>query len=289
MGSDATRALESRTVGRIDTVTRCFHHTDRETGRSCTRCGRPACPECLHEAPVGSHCFECIRAARPPTRERVRRWNAAAGPLATKVLIAINVVVYLATATGAGGGGRGGDLQSRLSLYGPAVARGEWYRLISSGFVHYGLIHIGFNMLLLYQLGLMLEPALGRTRFVALYFAGLLTGSFGVLLLSPTVVSGGASGAVFGLFGAAAAGLRQRGVGVMQTGIGGLLVINLIFTFVLPGISIGAHLGGLAGGTAAGWLMLRPSPTRRAAFAGVAVAAVIIGAALAGGLWAAQR
>src|SRR5207244_3690928 len=87
--------------------------------------------------------------------------------------------------------------------------------------VHYGLIHIGFNMLLLYLLGLMLEPALGRTRFVALYFAALLTGSFGALLLSPHVFSGGASGAVFGLFGAAAAGLRQRGVSVMQTGIGG--------------------------------------------------------------------
>src|SRR5439155_1137930 len=126
-----------------------------------------------------------------------RRWNATAGPLATKVLIGLNVVTYLATAAGGGAGGRGGDLQSRLSLYGPAVARGEWYRLISSGFVHYGLIHIGFNMLLLYQLGLMLEPALGRTRFLALYFAALLTGSFAALLLSPAVVSGGASGAVF--------------------------------------------------------------------------------------------
>jgi len=185
--------------------------------------------------------------------------------------------------------GRGSDLQSRLSLYGPAVARGEWYRLVSSGFVHYGLIHIGFNMLLLYQLGLMLEPALGRTRFVALYFAALLTGSFGALLLSPHVFSGGASGAVFGLFGAAAAGLRQRGVSVMRTGIGGLLVINLIFTFVIPGISIGAHLGGLAGGTAAGWFVLRPSPTRRSAVAGLAVAAIITAAALAGAIWAAQR
>ena len=204
-----------------------------------------------------------MRAARPPARQRVRRWNATAGPLATKVLIGLNAVTYLATAAGTGGGGRGGDLQSRLSLYGPAVARGDWYRLVSSGFVHYGLIHIGFNMLLLYQLGLMLEPALGRTRFVALYFAALLTGSFAALLLSPDVVSGGASGAVFGLFGAAAAGLRQRGISVMQTGIGGLLVINLIFTFVLPGISIGAHLGGLAGGTVVGWFMLRPSSTRR--------------------------
>src|SRR5439155_1626804 len=192
--NEANRAAGSRTVARIDTVTTCFHHSDRETGRSCTRCGRPACPDCLREAPVGAHCFECVRAASPPARQRVRRWNATAGPLATKVLIGLNVVTYLATAAGGGAGGRGGDLQSRLSLYGPAVARGEWYRLISSGFVHYGLIHIGFNMLLLYQLGLMLEPALGRTRFLALYFAALLTGSFAALLLSPAVVSGGDSG-----------------------------------------------------------------------------------------------
>src|SRR5207237_5504815 len=129
-----------------------------------------------------------------------------------KVLIGLNVVTYLATAAGGGANGRGGDLQSRLSLYGPAVARGEWYRLVSSGFVHYGLIHIGFNMLLLYQLGHMLEPALGRTRFVALYFVALLTGSFGALLLSPNALTGGASGAVFGLFGAAAIGLYHRGV-----------------------------------------------------------------------------
>src|SRR5438874_4727464 len=222
----ADTALGRRIVGLIETVTTCFHHPDRETGRSCTRCGRPACSECLHDAPVGAHCFECIRAARPPARQRLRRWNATAGPVVTKVLIAINVVVFLLTATGGvRAAGRGGDLQSQLSLSGPAVTGGDWYRLVSSGFVHYGLIHIGFNMLLLYQLGLLLEPALGRFRFVGLYFAGLLTGSFGVLLLSPTVVSGGASGAVFGLFGAAAAGLRQRGVGVMQTGIGGLMVL----------------------------------------------------------------
>ena len=231
---------------------------------------------------MGAHCFECIRAARPPTGERLRRWSATSGPLATKVLIALNVVVYVATASSLGAAtGRSGDLQSRLSLYGPAVARGEWYRLVSSGFVHYGLIHIGFNMFLLYQLGLLLEPALGRTRFVALYLAALLAGSFGALLLSPTVFSAGASGAVFGLFGAAAAGLRHRGVKVMQTNIGGLLVINLIFTFVIPGISIGAHLGGLAGGTAAGYVMLRPAPTRRSAAEGLAVAAAIAVAAFA--------
>ena len=267
----------------------CFHHTDRETGRSCTRCGRPACSECLHDAPVGAHCWECIRAARPPRGERLRRWNATAGPLATKLLIALNVLVFLVTAAGGGAVGRGGDLQSRLALFGPAVAKGEWYRLVTSGFVHYGLIHIGFNMVLLYQLGSMLEPALGRIRFTALYLAALLAGSFGAVLLSPSALTAGASGAVFGLFGAAAIGLYHRGVNVWQTGVGGLIVINLIFTCVIPGISIGGHLGGLAGGTAAGSVMLLSPPSRRSTIEGVVLAAVIAGAAVAGAVWAAHR
>ncbi|MBV8295753.1 MAG: rhomboid family intramembrane serine protease [Acidimicrobiia bacterium] len=237
---------------------------------------------------MGAHCVECIRAARPPTRQRVRRWNATAGPLATKVLIAVNVAVFVATSVGGvQAAGRGGDLQSQLSLYGPAVAAGQWYRLVSSGFVHYGLLHIGFNMLLLYQLGLLLEPALGRFRFLALYFAALLGGSFGALLLSPTVLSAGASGAVFGLFGAAAAGLRQRGVKVMQTNIGVLLVINLVLTFAVPGISIGAHVGGLVAGTLVGWVMLHP--TRRSTVTGIAMAVVVMATAVAGSLWAAGR
>jgi membrane associated rhomboid family serine protease len=144
-------------------------------------------------------------------------------------------------------------------------------------------------MLLLYQLGSMLEPALGRIRFLALYFAALLAGSFGALLLTPTALTGGASGAVFGLFGAAAIGLYHRGVNVWQTGIGGLLVINLILTFAIPGLSIGGHLGGLAGGTAAGAVMLRSSPSRRSTIEGVVLATLIAGAAVGGAVWAAHR
>lgn len=280
MGCDAVYASGRRTFGRIDTLTTCFHHTNRPTGRSCTRCGRPACPDCLRDAPVGSHCFECIRAARAPARQRLRSWNAAAGPVATKALIAINVVVFVLASADA-------KLQTQLSLLGPAVANGDWYRLVSSGFVHYGLLHIGFNMLLLYQLGLLLEPALGRVRFLLLYFAALLAGSWGALLLSPTVLSAGASGAVFGLFGAAAAGLRQRGVRVMQTGVGALLVINLILTFAVPGISIGAHVGGLVGGTVTGWFMLHP--VRHSRVKGTIVAILVIAMSVAGALSAAAR
>jgi membrane associated rhomboid family serine protease len=189
--------------------------------------------------------------------ERARRWSATAGPVVTKSLIAVNVAVFLLTTASGALPRHGADLSSRLALYGPAVQHGEWYRLVTSGFVHAGLMHLAFNMLLLYRLGEILEPALGRVRFVVLYATALLTGSFGALVLSPHVFTVGASGAVFGLLGAVAVGLRQRGVGLWQSGIGPLLVVNLLFTFLVPGISIGGHLGGLAGGAALGWVLLR--------------------------------
>lgn len=267
----------------------CFHHPDRETGRACTRCGRPACTECLHDAPVGSHCWECIKAARPPTAQRVQRWNASAGPIVTKVLLGINVLVFLPTLNQSGFNQTGNDIASRLALFGPAVHSGEWYRLITSGFVHYGLLHVASNMVLLYAMGTMLEPALGRVRFAALYFSALLAGSFGVLVISPLALTAGASGAVFGLVGAAAIGLRQRGISVWQSGLGVLLVINLVFTFAVPGISIGGHLGGLAGGAAAGAFMLRTPTTRRSVLEGILLCAGIAAISVIGALWAAGR
>jgi membrane associated rhomboid family serine protease len=287
-------AVYSESIEPIETTT-CFHHRDRTTGRQCTRCGRPACADCLHDAPVGSHCWECIRAARPPTRERVRRWNAGAGALATQAIIAVNVGVFLLTGLTGGAMGRGGDLQRRLALFaslqtpdGPAgVAAGEWYRLITSGFVHFGILHIAFNMLILYRFGMSLEPALGRARMLALYLAALLTGSFGVMLMQPNGVTAGASGAVFGLVGAAAVGLRLRGINVWQSGIGPLLAINLVFTFAIPGISIGGHVGGLIGGAVVGGFMLRPTREPRPVAEGLAFAFLVSAVAFAGALWAA--
>ena len=266
----------------------CFHHTDRETGRSCTRCGRPACSECLHDAPVGAHCWECIKAARPPTAERLRRWYSTQGPIVTKALLVINILVFIPTLSQTGSfSGLSGSLGDRLALFGPAVHNGEWYRLVTGGFVHAGLFHIAGNMVLLYAMGNMLEPALGHVRMAALYFAALLGGSLGVMLVTPTAYTVGASGAVFGLFGAAAVGMRQRGISVWQSGIGALIVINLVFTFAVPGISIGGHLGGLAVGALVGAFMLRTPPTRRAVLEGVGVAAVVSAVAVVGSLAAA--
>ncbi len=119
------------------------------------------------------------------------------------------------------------------------VAHGQWWRIVTGGFLHENLLHIGFNMYLLYILGRMLEPALGRVRFGVIYGVSLLTGSLGALLVSPHSVTVGASGAVFGIMGAAAVEMRARKIPVMQSGIGGLILINLIISFTLSGISWG--------------------------------------------------
>ena len=134
----------------------------------------------------------------------------------------------------------------------------QWYRLVTSGFIHFGLFHILMNMLLLYQLGMMLERAIGSVRFSLLYVASLLAGGLGVLLLDSGGLSGGASGAVFGLMAGAAIGMQRRGVNVWSTGIGTTLLLNLVLTFTIPGISIGGHVGGAIGGAVCGWVMLSP-------------------------------
>jgi membrane associated rhomboid family serine protease len=156
------------------------------------------------------------------------------------------------------GTGRITQAQFDLGLAKPLLAQGEWYRLVTAGFLHFGIIHIALNMWLLFQLGQLLEPAIGRVRFGLLYFAALLAGSAGALLLEPNTLVGGASGAVFGLMGAAFVGLRHRGVNPLSTGLGTVLVLNLIFTFTIPGISIGGHIGGIIGGAIAGWVVLAP-------------------------------
>jgi membrane associated rhomboid family serine protease len=167
----------------------------------------------------------------------------------------------------------GRELDMALSQY--FIDNGEWYRLISSGFLHYGLLHVGMNMFLLWQLGQLLEPALGRGRFALLYFAAMLGGSAGALALSPNALTGGASGAVFGLMAAAAVGLHQRGVNPMKTGIGATLLLNLLITFAIPGISVGGHLGGALMGAAVGYAMLEPRWNRNASW--IAWAAPVAG------------
>ncbi len=263
----------------------CYRHTNRETGVSCSSCGRPICPDCMTPTPVGMRCPECSR-----ERTKVKSLRTmTTEPNVTYVLIAINVIAFLASGRfGVGGTGGGSWLWIHGVLFGPAIHEGhDYWRLISGGFLHANFIHIGFNMYLLYVLGQMLEPVLGSWRFGVLYMTSLLAGSFGALLLAPDSVTVGASGAVFGLMGAAFTEQRRRGIDPMQTGIGGLILINLALSFVLSGISIGGHIGGLIGGVLAGAAFDLGDRNRQpilgyAACLAVAVAAVVAGYYAAG-------
>jgi membrane associated rhomboid family serine protease len=189
----------------------------------------------------------------------------------TRAIIAINIGIFVWTLFGTNTISDSGVLTSHqleLALAQRSIDLGEWYRLISSGFLHFGLLHIGMNMFLLWQLGVLLEPALGRGRFTLLYFVSMLGGAVGALVLSPNALTGGASGAVFGLMAAASVGLQQRGVNPFKTGIGATLVLNLLITFTIPGISVGGHLGGAIMGAAIGYAMLEPRWNRDAPWIG---------------------
>lgn len=236
----------------------CYRHPSRETGVSCSSCGRPICPDCMTPTPVGMRCPEC---SRQRTRV-VRMRDMTRVPVVTYALIAINVIVFLAegpsalTLTGAASGTlatKGALLGSSElpALAGQGVAHGQWWRIVTSGFMHENIVHIGFNMLVLYYLGIMLEPALGHLKFGVIYAVSLLTGSFGALLVDPHTLTVGASGAIFGVMGAAAVELRARQIPIMQSGVGMLIVLNLIISFTLPGISWAGHIGGLIGGAVA--------------------------------------
>ena len=225
----------------------CYRHPDRETGVSCSSCSRPICTDCMIPTPVGMRCPEC---AKQKTKVRTASsLSAAHEPRATYAIIAVNVLGVLAQALTAGGGAavRSGDVYANGVLNGFAVNDGEWWRLLTSGFLHADPIHLLLNMVGVYFLGQILEPALGTVRFVALYLGSLLAGSLGVMLLSPEGNTLGASGAVFGLLGATFVVMRQRGIDPWRTFIGPYLILSIVLTF-RPGISVGAHLGGLAGG-----------------------------------------
>src|SRR6188472_4246434 len=227
----------------------CYRHPDRETRVSCSSCGRPICPDCMTPTPVGMRCPECASQRTKVVRNPTGTPGASATP-ATYALIAINVVVFLIEM--AGGSGLFSSQHSQFffdfALFGPSVAEGEWYRLITSGFLHVNFIHIGFNMFLLLILGRLLEPALGTPRFLVLYFASLLAGSFGALVVEPNALTVGASGAVFGLAGAVFTIARGRGMDALAGEIGFLIVFNLVWSFVGSNISVGGHIGGLVGG-----------------------------------------
>jgi membrane associated rhomboid family serine protease len=249
----------------------CYRHPDRETGVSCSSCGRAICPDCMTTTPVGMRCPEC---ARQRTKVRTAR-TLTSDPTLTYVLIGIMVVLQLGQSLGGGSG----EIFQRGALYGPAVADGEVWRLVTGGFLHAGLLHLAFNMYALYILGTLLEPAIGRLRFGLIFFVSLLCGSFGALLVTPNAPTVGASGAVFGLMAAAIVVMRNRGIDPMASGLPLWLGINLVLTFTLSGLSVGGHIGGMAGGAAAGLLLFEAPERLRLPRVGADVLAGALGAA----------
>ena len=232
----------------------CYRHPDRETGVSCSNCDRPICPDCMTSTPVGMRCPECAR-QRTKVTQGVGEASLFSTAPATFVLIALNAAAFLieiATATGGFYEIKRSSIVFDFGLFGPLVSEGEWYRLVTSGFLHAGLLHIGFNMFALFFLGRILEPSIGTPRFLAVYAASLLGGAFGALLLDPNALTIGASGAIFGIFGATFVIARWRGFDAVASSIGIVLLINLALTFGAANISIGGHLGGLAAGLICG-------------------------------------
>jgi membrane associated rhomboid family serine protease len=248
-----------------DTVERtCYRHPDRVTGLSCSECGRPICTECMTMAPVGIRCPEHSGKAQGVQRvtHGVRRASfEGVGARVTRILIGLNVAVYIAElATGGGVNGTGSVIYEKgVLIAGRAldsngnvigVGEGDWWRLITATFLHYGPFHLILNMLALYWFGTLLERRIGSGKYLLLYIVSGLAGSAGALLLDPTVPTVGASGAIFGILGAGLVLEQQRDY-VFGGSALGIIVINLVLTFSISSISIGGHLGGLLGGAIA--------------------------------------
>jgi len=276
-------------------VPMCYRHPGRETYVTCVRCERPICPDCMREAAVGFQCPECVALGQSTTRQARTAFGGSRAGYAgyvTITLIALNVIVMLISIAISGigaviGGGLfsgasrihvigaliGQDIAIEGDLY-PGVDNGGVYRLFTSMFIHYGPLHLLLNMYALWILGRNLEAALGPVRFLALYLLSGLGGSVAVALFAPNSLTAGASGAVFGLMAAIFIVLRR--LGRDTSAVVPFIVINLVLTFTIPGISMAGHLGGMITGAAlSAALAYAPRQARTAvqaaAFAGVAV------------------
>ncbi|MER7963347.1 rhomboid family intramembrane serine protease [Streptomyces sp. ESR1.13] len=253
----------------------CYRHPDRETGIRCTRCERPICPDCMVNASVGFHCPDCASGrtggsgpAPAASRPRTLAGGAVADDprLVTKVLIGINLALFLVQLSVGDRFTQQFELLGRayITFPGPVegVAEGQWYRLLTAMFLHSSYLHILFNMVSLWWLGGPLEGALGRARYLALYFCSGLAGSaLTYLIAAQNQPSLGASGAIFGLFGATAALVRRLNADMRPVVI--LLAINLVFTFTWSNIAWQAHVGGLVAGGLIGYAMLHAPRERR--------------------------
>lgn len=223
----------------------CPRHPDRVSYVRCQRCGRPACPECQRPAPVGIQCIDCVRElSAPAVRTRYGAAVRSGQPVVTWTIIAVCAVVYALQWL------LPNDVVYQDFAYATALTGLEPWRMLTSAFLHSQgfVLHIVLNMYTLWIFGRILEPALGRVRYLAIYLISALGGSVGFFLLTPVSMNGviGASGAIFGLFGALFVVVRQRGGDVRQLLV--LIAINAALGFVVQGIAWQAHLGGLIAG-----------------------------------------
>lgn len=259
----------------------CVRHPDRATGLRCVRCDRPACPECLREASVGYQCVDCVNEGARTVRQPVTVGGGRVGqrPVVVPVLVALNLAVFALTALQAGSIARNdaSPLYRSWAMVPQVVAGdGEWWRLLTNGFLHFGPIHLLLNMVALYILGRELEPVLGRGRFLAVYLVSLLGGSVAALLFqAPNDQLAGASGAVYGLMGGLVVVVRRMRMplGPLAT----LVALNLVISFVVPFISWSAHLGGLVVGAAATAALVYAPERNRNAWQAGAIGALTVG------------
>lgn len=286
----------------------CYRHPGRESHIRCQRCERPICPDCMRDAAVGFQCPDCVARGAKETRAGRTTYGGLRPTDATATsigLIAVNAGVWLAIMLTGGGSSRLVDLlalrpnglcvtqqggfevtEARCALVGdwlPGFVDGAYWQVLTSGFAHVQLLHIGFNMLALWMLGPQLEQLFGRTRFLALYLLSLLAGSVVVLWAAPEYQATlGASGAIYGLFGALVVCVRKVGGDLRQLGV--LIAVNLLITFTVPNISWQGHLGGFAGGLAvAALLVYAPRGPSRATYQllGLGGVLVVLAAAMA--------
>jgi membrane associated rhomboid family serine protease len=276
-----------------ETIPHCYRHPDRETYISCQRCGRPICPDCMRAATVGFHCPECVREGSATTRQARTAYGGRINTRATLLsglIIGINAVMFVIANATAGPANTVGDFVQTMALIPSGgvtmtgevvdgVAQGAYWQLVTSTFLHLGVFHLLMNMIGVWIFGTFLESVLGRWRFLALYLVTGFVGSVTVYLLAdPHSMSLGASGSVFGLFGAALVILLKQGRDVSQLLV--LLALNLFITFTVPRISWQAHLGGLLAGVLLG-AAYAYAPRAQRTLVHAAVVLVMVGVAVA--------
>lgn len=237
----------------------CYRHAGVRAAVGCQRCEKPICTACMTQASIGHHCPKCVTGAPQVVNYSPRRKSGAASFPVTIGLIAVNVVMFVlqnSMALSKNNECRGRTpVECEGILEGSLVADGEFWRLLTSGFLHGSLMHIGFNMYILWSLGQGLEQTIDRVRYLLVYFAALFGGSLAVVVFAHQQATLGASGAVLGLGGALAVVLWSRGINLFnQSSLGIFLGLNLVLPFILPRISFWGHLGGVVAGVLAGYV-----------------------------------